>query len=251
MNKILLPKYVDEESIEVIINQYYKPASSIHFDFTCTEFISPFASTLLMGFFGNISKRISFYPYKPKPRGNPHGKNEAILEITRIEKQDSAEIISKVEKAIEINTNYPKGQKYDICVMVAEMIQNIFYHSNAPKSGLITIQNFERWNYTQMIIGDAGIGIPASLRNCQDFKGSSLCDHELILGAVKNGVSRLGKNEDRGEGLARCVELSNKHSAKLYIRSNNGFAAINFNKKFVGEGTFLAGTQISVNFLNK
>ena len=284
MNKILIPKNLDEEGIENILKEFVKPSNSTHLDFSDTEFISPFASILLilmidnavrknsrkihfilkntsnvkpcmyilarLGFFENLHKKVTYYPYRPKPKGNPKGKNDAILEVTKIEKQEARDIIDKVEKAITINTDYSKEHKLDICVMVSEMIQNIFYHSEAPDSGIIAIQNFERFNYMQMIIADGGIGIPETIKKCEDYKNRKLQDYEAIFESVKKGVSSLGKGEDRGEGLARCVDLANKHSARLFIRSNTGYASITFKKNggFFGNGSFLSGTQIFVNF---
>jgi anti-sigma regulatory factor (Ser/Thr protein kinase) len=282
MNKIIMPPHIDEVEIEEIIAELKLSSFSTHLDFSKIEFISPFASILLLqllekiitksgrkihiilgkpvkpcfyvlarlGFFENLPKEVTFYPYKPKPKGNPRGKNDAILEITRIQEKSAGEIINKVDKAIAINTDYPIEQKYDICIMVSEMIQNIFYHSEAPKSGLIAIQNFEKLDYMQMIIADSGIGIPETLRRCAEYKNSNLQDFETILEAVKKGVSGMGKEENRGEGLSTCVDLANKHKATLYIKSNNGFARLTFkkNKKSLGTSSFLTGTQIFVNF---
>jgi anti-sigma regulatory factor (Ser/Thr protein kinase) len=288
MNKIIIPKCLDENGIEVIINEFIRPSNSIHLDFTDAEFVSPFASIILLimidkainesnkkihfilkdkskkksnvkscmfilarlGFFDSLPKGVTFYPYPPKVRGNPKGKNDAILEVTRIKELEARTIIDKVEKAINVNTNYSKDHKLDICVMVSEMIQNIFYHSMAPKSGIIAIQNFQKLKYTQMIIADTGIGIPESIRKCKDYEDKKLNDYEAILESVKKGVSSLGRGEDRGEGLARCVDLANKHLANLYIRSNTGYTSIAFkrNKGYYGGGDFLSGTQIFVNF---
>lgn len=285
MNKIQMPGRITEEEIEKVLGEFLTPSNSTHLDFSNTEFISPFAAILLvlmfeivikkfrrkihlvlsqtskikscmfilarLGFFECLPKEISFYPYKPKSRGNPKGKNDAILEITRIKQEQNArDIINKVERAITKNTNYPKEQKFDICIMVSEMIQNIFYHSGSADSGLIVIQNFERMNFMQMIIADAGIGIPETIRRCADYGNIQMKDYEAILESVKKGVSSLGRGENRGEGLTKCVDLANKHKAKLYIRSNSGYALITFkkNKGVFGDSNFLTGTQIFVNF---
>ncbi len=288
MNKIIMPRNITETEIEKILEEFLSPAYSIHMDFINTNFISPFAAIILLkmidaaikgsnkkvhfilkdktdkksyikpcmyilyrlGFFDNLSENVSIYPYVPKVKGNPKGKNESILEITRVQEQSASEIISKVEKAIIKNTDYPRDQKDDICIMVAEMIQNIFYHSRAPKSGMIAIQNFEKFNYMQMAIVDSGIGIPESIRNSEEYSNKKLNDYETIIEAIKKGVSSLGKSEDRGEGLPRCIELAKRHKAKIYIRSNSGYVYATFSKNrgALGKTSFLTGTQILVNF---
>lgn len=285
MKKIIMPKYITETQIEEILNDFITPSFSTHLDFSDTEFVSPYAAVLLLilfektikelnkkihlilsrpkvkvkpcmyilariGFFDSIPLEIKCYPYKPKTKGNPKGKNDAILEITKIEKQSFGEIMEKVEKAIISNTDYPSDQKKDICIMVSEMMQNIFYHSKAPNSGIIAVQKFEYYNYMQMIIADSGIGIPESLRTSEEYKNKKMTDSELIFEAVKLGVSSFGKKEDRGEGLAKCVELAKVHNAEIFVRSNNAYANIIFNNRrgHMAESHFLAGTQIFVNF---
>ena len=283
-----MPRNITEVEIEKILKEFFIPSYSIHLDFINTNFVSPFAAVILLqiinaaiegsnkkvhfilkdksdkksyikpcmyilyrlGFFDNLSEKVSIYPRPPKVKGNPKGKNESILEITRIQEQSASEIISKVEKAIIKNTEYPREQKDNICIMVAEIIQNIFYHSGAPKSGMIAIQNFQKFNYMQMVIADSGIGIPESIRNSEDYRNKELNDYETIIEAVKKGVSSLGKSEDRGEGLPRCIELAKRHEAKIYIRSNSGYVYATFsrNRGVVGNTTFLTGTQILVNF---
>lgn len=281
MSTIVIPKNVTELEIEDILSQFLQPSYSTHLDFSETEFISPFASILLiliiestakrkvhfilsksskmnpcmfilarLGFFENLPSGITFYPFKPKSKLNVQGKNDAILEITRIKEQDAMSVINKVEKAIETNTNYQKGEKFDICIMVSEMIQNIFYHSESPKSGIIAVQKFLRMNIMQMIIADAEVGIPSTLMKSDEYKNIRMSDSKAIIESLKKGVSRLGKGEDRGEGLTRCVDLASKHRAKLYIRSNKGFASLTSEKNniLLGDRDFLSGTQISIDF---
>lgn len=285
--EINLPSKITEVEIEDIIERFKRSSTSIHLNFSYTDFITPFAAALLIqmidaaikngikihfilkdntnkksnvkpcmfilariGFFENLPKEVSIYPYKPSVRGNPKGKNDAILELTKIEKQTFGEIMGKVEKSIISNTDYPSDQKKDICIMASEMMQNIFYHSNAPNSGIIAVQKFARFKYMQMIIADSGIGIPESLRNSKEYKDKKMSDSELIFEAVKKGVSSFGKEEDRGEGLAKCVELAKQHRAELFVRSNNAYANIIFKKRsgYMAESHFFTGTQIFVNF---
>lgn len=285
--EIILPVKITETEIENIIGRFNQKNNSIHLNFSYTDFITPFASILLIqlieeviktgkkvhfilkdrsnkksnvkpcmfimarvGFFDNLPKEVSIYPYRPSVRGNPKGKNDAILEITKIDKKTFTEIMEKVEKAINSNTDYPSDQKKDICIMASEIMQNIFYHSKAKNSGMIAIQKFAHLKYMQMIIADRGIGIPESLRTSEEYKDKKMKDSELIFEAVKKGVSSLGKIEDRGEGLAKCVELAKVHNAELFIRSNYAFANILFKQKsgYLAESHFFAGTQIFVNF---
>ena len=101
-----------------------------------------------------------------------------------------------------------------------------------------------------MVIADAGIGIPESLKYVYGNTDNEMNDVHYILESVKKGVSRLEKSEDRGEGLARCVQLAKKHNARVYIRSNCGWVSIAMpsGKGKAGIGKKISGTQIFVNF---
>ena len=59
MNKILIPKNLDEEGIENILKEFVKPSNSTHLDFSDTEFISPFASILLILMIDNAVRKNS------------------------------------------------------------------------------------------------------------------------------------------------------------------------------------------------
>ncbi len=261
---------------------------TIRFDFTGTEFISSFGMiefvllceyliekenkriTLYLsntaklepcmyvlarlGMFECLPDQVSFYPLKPKPKQSSRGKNDAILEVTKITDSEQAQdLFDRVEKAIKSNTTYNQGQVYDICTMVSEMVQNIFDHSESKTGGIIAIQNYRKIHKMQLVIADSGIGIPETLRNSKEYKNHNLSDIQAISESLKKGVSRHGKGAQRGEGLARCVELANKHGAQLYIRSNRGWVKIIFSQSRgrAGQGCLLPGTQIFVNFPSK
>ncbi|MBI4547530.1 MAG: ATP-binding protein [Ignavibacteriae bacterium] len=203
-----------------------------------------------LGFFDCLPDEIKYYPYKPLRRVS-RGSNNAILEVTEIKSEkDAINKIDLVESAIKRNTDYSQSQVLDICTMVSEMLQNIFVHSEAKRHGLISIQAYPHLRNVQLVIADSGIGIPETIRTAEEFKEKELTDEAAIVESVKKGVSRFGRRADRGEGLSRCLQLSAKHSAKLYIRSNGGYAFFSFQhkKKFSSSAQFLRGTQIFVNF---
>ena len=203
-----------------------------------------------LGFFEALPTQLSYYPYKPSNKGK-RGSNDAILEVTQIRsEQEAIEKIDSIGAAIEKNTNYSKSKVLDICIMVSEMLQNIFVHSEAERHGLISIQGYPNLHKVQLVIADSGRGIPETIRTSDDFKGRNLTDVDAILESVKKGVSRFGKGADRGEGLTRCVQLSAKHRAKMYIRSNGGKAFFSFleRKNSSSLGRYMKGTQIYVSF---
>lgn len=288
METIQIPSRLTEIEFESFIRSFnsgkHIPDRTIQFDFSKTAFISSFAmiefillcefiiselgkhisfhlssSSRLsscmfvlsrLGFFDCFPNSVTFYPYKPKRKKPARGKNEAILEITEVNEDKAEQVIDLVDKAVSKNTTYDRSQVNDICIMVSEMLQNIFYHSQSDRAGLIAIQNYSKLRFMQMVIADAGIGIPGTIRNAPEYAGKELNDVEAIFESIKKGVSRLGRGAGRGEGLTHCVQLANKHQARLYIRSNSGWASITLHKGRgkTGIGEHLSGTQIFVNF---
>lgn len=204
-----------------------------------------------LGLFDCLPKEISCYPYKPKRPKKQIGSNDSILEVTLIKNFDeSYPIIEAAKTAIMKDTNYKENQALDICVMISEMLQNIFYHSKAKKPAIMSIQKYPTLKYTQLVIADTGIGIPITIKEVSEYKNTLTTDFSAIEESLKKGVSRYGKEEGRGEGLTRCYSLSEKHKAVLYIRSNKGHVKYNFKTRKMNhaDSNFLLGTQIFVNF---
>ncbi len=289
MEVIPLPQQLTEIEFEAVLEncyQYqYAPTRTLQFDLSGTEFISSFAMIQLLlltetiirdwckrvsfkvgngpklsshmyilarlGFFESLPGSVTYYPFRPKTKKSLRGKNEAILEVTDVKDMEHAyEVIELVEKAITKNTTYSGDQVKDICTMVSEMLQNIFYHSESKRAGLVSIQNYRRKQLMQLVIADAGVGIPETIRLSPDYTDNELTDIEAILESVKKGVSRQGVKAGRGEGLSHCVRLAKKHHAQLFIRSNSAWVSVTVHKGrgTAGIGEFFSGTQIFVNF---
>ena len=204
-----------------------------------------------LGLFECLPKEISCYPYRPRRQNTRIGSNDSILEVTLIESfEKSYSIIEAAKKALIKDTNYREEQVLDICVMISEMLQNIFYHSRAKNPAMISIQRYPKLEITQLVIADTGVGIPVTIKEAEEYKKTNLTDYEAIEESLKTGVSRYGRANGRGEGLARCYSLGEKLKAVLYIRSNNGYVKYNFRTRIKkhSESNLLAGTQIFVDF---
>lgn len=289
METIQIPPTLTEVEFENLLRDChrvrYKSTGTVQFNFSLTSFVSSFAmiefillceqlerewgkhiSLYLsnspklpscmyvlsrLGFFDSLPTSVTFYPFKPKLKKSTKGKNQAILEVTKVPTEnDAGHVVDLVYKAVSKNTPYESTQIKDICIMVSEILQNIFYHSQSKRAGLIAIQNYHTQHYMQMVIADAGIGIPETIRSAPEYIDKNLSDVDTILESIKKGVSREGKIAGRGEGLTRCVQLAEKHHARLFIRSNTGWASVTLHKGRgkAGMGELLAGTQIFVNF---
>lgn len=204
-----------------------------------------------LGLFDCLPKEIKCYPYRPKQPKDKVGSNSAILEVTMVRNIDEMyPVIEQAKTAITETTKYKEEQVLDICVMISEMLQNIFYHSQSKEPAMICIQKYPNLKYTQLVIVDSGIGIPETIKEADEYKNIIFTDCKAIQESLKRGVSRFGKEEHRGEGLTKCFSLSEKHNAVLFIRSNKGIVRYDFLKRKRREldKNFLLGTQIFVDF---
>lgn len=204
-----------------------------------------------LGFFDCLSESISFYPYRLKMDSRKLNSNCSILEVSKVSNEEELyKVINLAKVAIKKNTQYSDNHVYDICNMISEVLQNILYHSQTPKPGLIAIQKYPVLKRTELVISDCGIGIPTTIKQSKDYNNSNLTDYETIMESVKRGVSRFGRSEGRGEGLERCYKLSEKYKAILFIRSNKGYVRYNFKTRTMqrNDRTFFQGTQIYFDF---
>lgn len=200
-------------------------------------------------FFECLPKKTVYVNGKPESKKALVGKNPEILELTKLKSiETSLEVIDKAKKALR-KTNYDDAHVSDIAIMISEVVQNIFIHSESERPAFLAIQSFPRLKKVQLAIADSGIGIPETLRS-SGFYHNTLRDFELIFQSLRLGVSRFQKTEKRGEGLQRCRIIARKHSAEFFVRSNSGFYHLDYEKesKEGYEIPFLIGTQIFINF---
>ena len=105
-----------------------------------------------------------------------------------------------------------------ICGAVGEIVDNIFDHSGAPETGIVAL--WGRKGRLEISIGDAGVGILASLRSNPKF--AYLGDAGTAMAeALRDGNSRYGPKLDRGYGFGTLFRALNSLDAKLRFRSGD------------------------------
>ena len=129
-----------------------------------------------------------------------------------------------------------------------EMHRNVFDHSQRPESHVVgyrcTPGEFE------FLVADAGIGIRASLRTADEYRGLA-DDGEAVVAALDDGVSRLGSAASRGTGFGTLFRNLAGIGASVRIRSGQAAAAVcGMSPTRVGvevaDRAAFAGTLISV-----
>ncbi len=122
-----------------------------------------------------------------------------------------------VRKAAEaVGFTIPTSQS--LAAAIREMESNVHEHSGKAITGIIAFQ--ARPGDFEFVVGDAGVGILATLREAPEYK--QLADHGRALhAALQEGVSRYGRSIDRGNGFRDLFRGLGDLSAELRFRSGD------------------------------
>jgi anti-sigma regulatory factor (Ser/Thr protein kinase) len=99
-----------------------------------------------------------------------------------------------------------------------EMTDNAILHAQTDAPILIGYRVFD--GFAQFCVADVGIGVLDSLRSCPDFSYLRF-DHEAIKEALRDGVSRFGRNQG-GTGFREIFKALAEQWGLLRFRSGEG-----------------------------
>ena len=178
-----------------------------------------------MGFFDHLSPRIEVLPERPDFSGADvfSGKNTGLVEIARINRDvRDNDLPSRLTNALmracgkRPDASDLEGAAWTI---FAELIDNIFSHSQTPLDGYAALQVYPRGHRLSVAVSDSGLGIMRTLRPALKQESpvlSRLSDLELLVEIFRQGVSRYGA--DRGCGLKGSAAKAMKYRADLDVR---------------------------------
>jgi hypothetical protein len=175
-----------------------------------------------IGFFNHLSRSIEVRPFRPEGTSF-HGKNPGLVEIERIDRnaRDSS-LLDRLTRAV----GRACSQRKDVTdlegatwTIFAELIDNVFSHSQTPLDGFAALQVYPKGNCLKIAVSDSGLGILQTLRpslKTEHPRLSELPDVDLIVEVFRQGISRHGAN--RGCGLRGCASKAIKFGADLDLR---------------------------------
>ena len=105
-----------------------------------------------------------------------------------------------------------------------EISDNVLNHSQAATGGFVQLSVLERsQRLVELVVADAGIGIPSSLRTTRP----SLSDIDALDQAIREGVTR-DTDVGQGNGLFGTFQICNKSKGRLRIDSGRGTLSYDF-----------------------
>jgi hypothetical protein len=178
-----------------------------------------------IGFFDRLATGVEVRPRRPTTSAAQRfrGRNAGVVEIERI---DRAARDSQVLRRLSHAVRQACGRRTDIeeldgatWTIFAELIDNVFAHSETPVDGFAALQVYERGNCLKVVVSDSGLGIMRTLRPVlavEHPKLAKLSDDSLLVEVFRQGLSRHGA--DRGCGLKGCASKAIKFKADLDVR---------------------------------
>jgi hypothetical protein len=181
-----------------------------------------------MGFFDHLSSNIEVEPSKPSYSGAAiyGGGSPRLVEIAEINahKRDNSlptRLTNVLMQACGGRSDAPEleGAAWTI---FAELIGNIYDHSETQLAGYAALQVYRAGNNLQVSVSDSGLGIMKTLRPSLESESpplAALSDIDLLVEVFRQGVSRHGA--DRGCGLKGSAQKAMKFKADLDVRLPN------------------------------
>lgn len=181
-----------------------------------------------MGFFDHLAPGVVVAPARPAYSGAKmfRGGNSGLVEIARINKNERdknlpTRLSDAVARACSARADI-KQLEGAAWTIFAELIDNVFSHSQTPLDGYAALQVYPRGDRLQVAVSDSGLGIMQTLRPslATEFPALvGLSDVELIVEVFRQGLSRHGA--DRGCGLRGSAAKAIKFRSDLDVRLPN------------------------------
>lgn len=181
-----------------------------------------------MGFFDHLAKNIEVRPYKPLISGAEiyGGTNRSLVEIARInpEKRDATLLTRLTDTLMRSFGHRSDADELEgaAWTIFAELIDNVFSHSETSLDGYAALQLYPRGNSLRVAVSDSGLGIMDTLRPAIKHDNPSIAalpDVDLLVEIFREGISRHGSG--RGCGLKGSAEKAIKYKADLDVRLPN------------------------------
>lgn len=176
-------------------------------------------------FFDHLTHEVEVLPARPmlSTAAVHRGGNAGLVEIARINKDHRDHgLLGRLADAVKRGC----ASRADIqeltdaaWTIFAELIDNVFSHSQTPLDGYAALQVYPRGDRLMVAVSDSGVGIMDTLRPALQNTNpnlANLSDLDLLVEIFRQGISRHGS--DRGDGLRGSAAKAIKFQADLDVR---------------------------------
>ena len=125
-----------------------------------------------------------------------------------------------VQAALAATSNCERSEIRAFEWTINEVMDNVIVHANSPCGGLVQFSNFFQRRHIMFAVADAGVSIPASLREGYPDIAS---DTDALDRALREGVTR-DPSVGQGNGLFGTYQICQKGGGKFLLASRYAYA---------------------------
>lgn len=181
-----------------------------------------------VGFFDYLAPMVEVLPGRPflSTASIYRGGNAGVVEIARINKDARDHSLpTRLSEAVQgacARRSDVKEVTGAVWTIFAELIDNVFSHSETPLDGYAALQVYKGGNRVTLAVSDSGRGIMNTLRpslQAESSRFAAMTDIQVLVEVFREGLSRHGA--DRGCGLKGSAAKAMKYRANLDVRLPN------------------------------
>lgn len=181
------------------------------------------------GFLACLDSRIACDPDRPVTPASiaMRGAASTVVEVVQIPPVQSAELqngivgemTDKVLRAVTgLDAELLERMSNRLFSALAELIDNVQNHSQTTLSGYATLQVYAKSRTVQAVVGDSGVGIPATLRAGNAAVNAEATDEQLLQLSIEKGLSRRGTSHGFGCGFQVIRDLISQVGGIISVR---------------------------------
>ena len=155
--------------------------------------------------------------------------SHVLLDLTVMHSHDAISVMLRKTGELLQGIGYSVVGRGHVLEVLSELCSNVLLHAQAEFGGVAAMQTYRNRQGVRCVvmgIGDAGIGVRASL-SANEKLAARLADDAQALGvAVQAGASRFATS-GHGGGLPRVLEIARRYGGRVAMRSGEGALAFN------------------------
>ena len=204
-----------------------------------------------MGFWEEVAPKLDVSPAQLPVRPNWSNDKNVLVDVTILHGRDAIGVMLRKTGEILQSLSFTPIGRGHVMEVLSELSSNVLDHAQSEFGGVVTTQTYRSrrsgTRYLVMSIGDAGIGVRASLKDNEKLASRLESDAQALGVAVGMGNSRFASG-GRGGGLPRVLEIARKYGGSVAIRSGTGALAFQGEgeKRRLFDAAWLRGTQLRI-----
>ena len=182
-----------------------------------------------MGFWDLVRQRLDCHERQIPVWPSYLPERKVLLDLTVLHSHDAISVMLRKTGELLQNIGYSIVGRGHVLEVLSELCSNVLLHAKAEFGGVAAMQTYRNRQdvrYLVIGIGDAGIGVRASLAANEKFAGRLESDAHALGVAVQMGASRFASG-GHGGGLPRVLEIARRYGGRVALRSGSGALAYN------------------------